>query len=327
MNGQDSTAIERRPQAVGLADWEGAAARGLAARREREQIIEQVLVAETDFGIIPGTDKPTLLKPGAEKIADCLNLYPDYEIIGAREDWDAGRFFYRYRCRLMVRGSDAVVATGVGSCNSMEARYRWRTIERVCPRCKKPAVIKGAAKYGGGWLCWKKKDGCGSKFQTGDPSIEGQTAGKVENEDPFSLVNTIDKMAQKRALVAAALNLGFSHKFTQDVEDTGGHAEQEPPPEATDRDEPGAPAHSSAPRQSPPAQQQGHSSGGAVISGPQASRLYAIAMSSGKRLGIGKDDTEDRLRAYLESKGYLHSKDIARSDYEAICKAVESWTA
>ena len=201
--------------------WEGAAARGLSARHEREAIVSQVLKQAVDFGVIPGTDKPTLLKPGAEKIADCLNLCPEYEDLEKIEDFAGPMFHYRYRCRLAERGTGVVIATGIGSCNSQEGRYRWRWSERVCPACKKQAIIKGAAKFGGGWICWKKRGGCGSKFPGGAPEIESQEVGRIENDDIATLVNTIDKMAQKRSLVAACLNLGFSDYFTQDVEDWG----------------------------------------------------------------------------------------------------------
>lgn len=34
----------------------------------------------------------------------------------------------------------------------------------LCPKCGKPAVIKGLEKYGGGWLCHKKRGGCGAKW-------------------------------------------------------------------------------------------------------------------------------------------------------------------
>ena len=36
--------------------------------------------------------------------------------------------------------------------------------QRVCPKCEKPAIIKGKTEFGGGWLCFKKKGGCGAKF-------------------------------------------------------------------------------------------------------------------------------------------------------------------
>lgn len=202
-----------------LDSWTGAAARGLEARQEREAIIARVLKPGADFGIIPGTQKPTLLKSGAEKIADSLNLWPDYVCEEKVEDWDKPLFFYRYRAILRSRGSNSPVASGIGSCNSMEDRYRWRKAARLCPACHKDSIITGKAEYGGGFVCFKKKGGCGAKYSDADQRITSQPEGRVANDDVFSTVNTIDKMAQKRALVAASLNLGFSEQFTQDMED------------------------------------------------------------------------------------------------------------
>lgn len=43
-----------------------------------------------------------------------------------------------------------------------------------CPKCGKTgSIIKGKQEYGGGWLCFKKKEGCGAKFNDGDERIEG----------------------------------------------------------------------------------------------------------------------------------------------------------
>ena len=197
-----------------------------------QEVMRAVMKKDVHYGMIPGTDKPTLLKPGSEKIADCLNLCPHYEELEKVEDHGLSGlqafFHYRYRCALKERGTEVLVATGIGSCNSREGRYRWRWSERTCPACKKQTIIKGQAKFGGGWICWKKKGGCGSKFPGGAQEIESQEVGRIENEDIATLVNTIDKMAQKRALVAACLNLGFSDYFTQDVEDWGPQEAQEP---------------------------------------------------------------------------------------------------
>lgn len=41
----------------------------------------------------------------------------------------------------------------------------------ICPACGKPAIIKSKAEYGGGWICFEKKGGCGRKFKDGDPDI------------------------------------------------------------------------------------------------------------------------------------------------------------
>jgi len=38
---------------------------------------------------------------------------------------------------------------------------------QTCPECGQAAIIKGKAEYGGGYLCWKKKGGCGAKFPDG----------------------------------------------------------------------------------------------------------------------------------------------------------------
>jgi len=201
-----------------LETWDGAAARGLQRRRDREAIVGQVLKKDQDYGKIPGVDKPILFKAGAEKINDSLNLYPNFERIQIIEDWDRPLFHYTYRCVLRHRGTDVPVATGIGSCNSMESKYRWRNSERICPKCSQPAIIKGKEEYGGGWLCWPRKGGCNSKFATDDPAIANQSLGKIENDDIYSIVNTVDKMAQVRALKGATRNLGFSDHF-EDMDD------------------------------------------------------------------------------------------------------------
>jgi hypothetical protein len=127
-------------------------------------------------------------------------------------------FYYLYRCQL-YRG-DLLVAEADASCNSRETKYRYREAQRICPVCGQSAIIKGKEEYGGGWICFKKKGGCGAKFSTGDASIESQTVGRIFNPDIADQVNTIQKMSQKRALVAATLlAVNASEFFTQDVED------------------------------------------------------------------------------------------------------------
>ena len=87
-------------------------------------------------------------------------------------------------------------------------------------------MIKGKDEYGGGWLCWRKRDGCGAKFADGDQAIESQSVGEIDNPDLPDLWNTVVKMAEKRARVDAVLAVtGASALFTQDVEDV-------PPPAA-----------------------------------------------------------------------------------------------
>jgi len=202
-------------------DWSMAARRAIASKAARDEMISGALVAGLDYGTIPGTNRPTLLKPGAEKVTDALGLWADYttEQTVERTADDDALYMYRYRCLLRQRGSDAVVAAGIGTCSSLESRYRWRQAERVCPQCGAAAIIRGKQEYGGGWICWQKRDGCGAKYGVDDARIAGQSVERILNPDVHDCQNTVCKMAQKRALVAAVLNLGLSDKFTQDMED------------------------------------------------------------------------------------------------------------
>lgn len=188
------------------------------------KFVSSLMHEGVDFGTIPGTDKPSLWKAGAEKLTTFFGLSKRFLIIEKVEDWsgvDHGGepfFYYSYRCSLY--NGDLLIAESDGSCNSFESKYRWRKAERVCPSCGVAAIIKGRDEYGGGWICFKKKDGCGAKFPDGSSEIERQQVGRVPNPDVCDLVNTIQKMAQKRAFVAASLlGVNASQFFTQDVED------------------------------------------------------------------------------------------------------------
>jgi hypothetical protein len=200
----------------------------LAVERYRAvtEFVSRVLRRDVDYGVIPGTTKFTLLKPGAEKLTTFFGLSTRFQLIERIEDWTGERyggepfFYYLYRCQLH-RG-ELLVAEADGSCNSRETKYRYREAQRICPECQQAAIIKGREEFGGGWVCFRKKGGCGAKFLTGDPVIENQQVGRVPNPDIADQVNTIQKMAQKRALIAATLlAVNASEFFTQDVEDFG----------------------------------------------------------------------------------------------------------
>ena len=135
------------------------------------------LVEGLDFGKIPGAgEKPVLLLPGAQKVALYFNSYPDYRI--EPTELGGGHVEYLVTTRLVCRSGGAVVGTGVGSCTTMEGKYRFRG-SRTCPACGKDAIIKGKAEYGGGWVCFQKKGGCGAKYRENDPAIAGQVARAV----------------------------------------------------------------------------------------------------------------------------------------------------
>lgn len=182
----------------------------MRAIKEFQRIVHQNMVAGHDYGVIPGTgNKPTLLKPGAEKITKILGLADTYGFMDKQEDWNKPFFRYLVQCTLTAVGSGVVVTQGIGECNSYESKYRYRWVyEKDIPQ--------GITKTDLASKQFTARNG--NKF----------LKYRLDNEDIFSQVNTLVKMACKRALVAAALSAGrLSEIFTQDLEDI---VDQEPAP-------------------------------------------------------------------------------------------------
>ena len=183
-----------------------------------QEVMQAVMQEGYHYGVIPGTEKPTLLKPGAEKLTTTFRLAPLLHV-ETRELGNAHRE-YQVRCTLVHIPTERVYGEGVGLCSTLESRYRYRNADRTCPDCGRTTIIKGKAEYGGGWLCFQRKGGCGAKFAEQDISIVSQAAGRVENTDLADIYNTVLKMAKKRALVDATLTAtAASDIFTQDLED------------------------------------------------------------------------------------------------------------
>jgi hypothetical protein len=191
-----------------------------------DQFYRDVMQEGTDYGVIPGTAKPSLYQPGAQLLDQIFGLVPSFLVeASSLIDWERPIPFFHYviRCRLVARRSGELVAEAIGSCNSHEDRYRWRNARKACPRCGIESIARSRAEYGGGYYCNKNQGGCGLSFKAGTPGavdLDAQAAGRSANEDTASLENTILKMSQKRAHVAATLNAtGASRIFTQDLED------------------------------------------------------------------------------------------------------------
>ena len=183
-----------------------------------QQVMEGVMKDGTHYGKIPGCgDKPVLLKSGAEKLCMTFRLDPEYDITSER---DGDHLTITSKCTLHYIPNGARMGSGMGSCSSRETKYAYRSAVRKCPACGAEAIIKGKTEYGGGWLCFGRKGGCGAKFSDGDAAIEGQKMGRVPNEDVADQYNTVLKMANKRSLVAAVLNVtAASDIFDQDLDD------------------------------------------------------------------------------------------------------------
>ncbi len=183
------------------------------------KFVETIMLKDVDYGKVPGVDKPFLLKPGAEKLAAFFGLHLWLECIDRREDWEKGFFAYTFLCKAM-RGTE-VVATCEGACNSMETKYRWRKV----------------------WD-WKATDGekeaATRTEKARDKNGKDHTIYIIDNTEPWSLQNTILKMAQKRAAVGCVQIATSSSEFFAHDQDVI-EGEFEPVPDGNQTEPPVTP--------------------------------------------------------------------------------------
>lgn len=92
------------------------------------QVLDRVMKKGTHFGTVSGCgDKMVLLKPGADVLAMTFRLVPQYMV--NRTDLPNGHREYDVTCTM--HGHDGgMLGQGVGSCSTMEKKYRYRKDSR-----------------------------------------------------------------------------------------------------------------------------------------------------------------------------------------------------
>lgn len=88
-----------------------------------QQYVREHMVDGEDYGIIPGSNKPTLFKAGAEKLNAVYGFAPLVTIEHRVENWDKGFLAYEVKVSLINKRTGQLEAEGVGSCNTKERRY------------------------------------------------------------------------------------------------------------------------------------------------------------------------------------------------------------
>jgi hypothetical protein len=162
-------------------------------------MMRAVLVENTDYGTVPGASKPSLWKPGAEKLLQWFGFGHEIEKAETERAEDGTRVGVTYRCTVfkeMGDGRKVTVATCEGYTGYDEDTFY--TTEDAARRKAEAAERK-----------WAAKDR--------RPVNSAKWEYATEYRAPW---NTLIKIAQKRALVGAALQAtSASTLFTQDLED------------------------------------------------------------------------------------------------------------
>jgi hypothetical protein len=125
-----------------------------------------------------------------------------------RQELDRGHREYAVTCRLLHRQSGQVAGEGVGTCSTMESKYRYRSENTAKPVPSSYWQDRDPQKLGGPQFSAQKRAGKWVIVQ------------RVEHGDPADHYNTVLKMAKKRAFVDAVLTAtAAGDLFGQDLED------------------------------------------------------------------------------------------------------------
>jgi hypothetical protein len=179
-------------------------------------LMRGVLKQGIHYGVTPNCgSKPSLYKAGAEKLVVAFHFRP--EIVSENVFDPSGHLTVIAECKMYHGLSDTYLGNASGICSTRETKYAKRKSGLVCPQCGKETIIVGKKEFGGGYICFTKKGGCGAKFATNDAAIADQPVGEADT-NPADYYNTVIKMAHKRALVAGVLvTTAASDVFTQDA--------------------------------------------------------------------------------------------------------------
>jgi hypothetical protein len=190
------------------------------AQHRVRQIQAELMNAGEDFGVIPGTEKATLLKPGAEKLCAFYRLVAVFDVKRTFGDnRTRPHITVEIRADMHLGSADGPkVGEGLGSANSWEKKHRYRIAKRTCPECEGPikrSRFEDRDSGQKGWYCLA----CGTNFDRFDKQIAAQDLGMVENPDPADVENTCLKVAKKRAYIDGTLTTtATSGLFSQDRE-------------------------------------------------------------------------------------------------------------
>jgi hypothetical protein len=161
-----------------------------------QKVMRSVMKDGVHYGKIPGVDKKSLFKPGAELLGATFRIAPSYVI----EDMSTSDYTrYRVKCLGTHQSTGIVLGEGMGEASSNEEKYKWRGI--VCDQeFDETDADRRRAK-------WKRgNNGPYQQFQV--------------RTEPADISNTVLKMACKRAQVAMTINVtACSDIFAQDLED------------------------------------------------------------------------------------------------------------
>lgn len=153
-----------------------------------------------DYGIVPGTKKPSLWKSGSEQILAMFQIAVEPVVEDLSSD-DCYRF--RVTTRLTNSRTGEFLGAGVGEASTDETKYKWRRTYSK-PEYESTDPDRRRIKFG--------------QYKSGSNWVD--TEEMQVRQEAADLANTVLKMAKKRSQIDATLTVtGASSMFEQDLED------------------------------------------------------------------------------------------------------------
>jgi len=164
----------------------------VAMKKTIDEIVRAVMKPDVHYGMIPGTNKkPTLFQAGADCLATTFKIAFQFE----NEDLGDGIDEVRYRSRCVATWQGEFLGDCLGEASSFEEKYKWRAIRCIEEWEATPDDMRRLRYY-----------------KKGDPS-------KQIRVEPADIINTILKMAQKRAKLGCIKTvLAISDIFEVDID-------------------------------------------------------------------------------------------------------------
>ena len=153
-----------------------------------QDMVRHTLIRDVDYGRIPGTPQDSLWDPGASMIIGSFNCYCGQRRILKLEDGDS-KIAVCIEVPILSRRAQQEVGSGIGAASTLETKYKYRWVAKPQDWGYDDAAIKTfKAKRG-------REDGRETMLY------------RIPNPEHSELLNTIIKMASKRAEVDAAESL------------------------------------------------------------------------------------------------------------------------
>jgi len=269
------------------------------------KLMAEAMEKGVDYGKTPGCgDKPSLFKPGSEKVLAMFQLAVDPMVEDLCPLGGGAYDEFRVRVHVTVKNNSRFVGKGVGECSSWEEKYKWRKAvtdgEYDHMAAIDPSLVR--VKFGKDWQSKKEYQVKQVRVPTAD------------------IANTVVKMGKKRAQIDATLtSTAASAIFSQDLEDmppeiaegiNESQAQDGEQKQSIKRPERKAETKAEAPKAEDKPRDP------ANISESQGKMLYAIS----RQRKLSDDELKSEVKRVC---GVDHSREIKKEDFQKIIDAID----